>query len=238
VSIKQICKPQPPKTCEVQGATNLHGPLPCVFPPPPGNCNITIINSVVTGNVTDCSIITIVVTCGNLSATFTGSKDTAQQQANTWQQANCQTTTPTCPSGTTGTPPNCTPIPCEVTGTCPTQPVSLTLSNLTQPQNGPGGIMPDGEVVTACVTATDTKPGDTVILSFGSHLGFYENHGKVMYTATGVDTECAVYHAPTDSGDVGQTETWTVTGVDITAGVTATPISVSFMFQPLPGGDH
>lgn len=127
-------------------------------------------------------------------------------------------------STTTTTPPATTPT------------VTLSLSNLTQPQNGPGGVMPDGEgPIGVCVTVQG-KSGDTIKLGFGATYGSFTN-SIVTLTSSGTDRACANYTAPNDAGDVGKTETWTVTGTDTTANVNASPATVNFTFQPLPGGD-
>lgn len=135
------------------------------------------------------------------------------------QTVSCNTTT----SPTTTAPP-------------PT-PVTLTLSNLTQPQNGSGGIAPDGEgPISVCVTVQG-KAGDVIKVPFSTTYGSFS--ALVTITSTGVDRVCTNYTAPNDSADVGKTETWTASGTDVTANVNATPISTSFTFQSPPnGGSH
>jgi hypothetical protein len=249
-SIKQICsKPLPPKTCQ---ETN-------TCPPPPAQTftSTLSISIAVSGAAAASAGLTVtcpdgtVVAAGSASAsavavaislTDTETSTISQQDAANKVQTQLTQWTLNLAAAVAASAASVTTVACPPpTGGGGETPASLTLSNLTAPQNGPGGVMPDGEVISLCVTATSNKPGHNIKLHFAAVLGHFVDDGMVpLFASTGIDTRCATYVAPNDAGDVGQTETISVNGVDVTAGIfgTPNPLRGQFVFQPLPGGDH
>jgi hypothetical protein len=221
-------KPKKPKTPPIKCAAGfklIKGQ--CVqqvptTPAAPGSCNVTITNSTVTGDINNCSTVTITVICGTLSQTFTGSKDTAQQQANTWQQANCTSSSPPPPSGCTS---NCGPPP-----PAPSPP---SCNNVTTPENGSNGIFANGESYPGTVQVF-AKNGDSLTVSFGVNLGSGSITSSSTFTSNGTDNPTWVYNAPNDSSAAGKYGKITITVHDNTTGLTGSCSSGSFLISAPP----
>lgn len=185
-----------------------HKPVPKPKPTPkatpPASCTVTINNSTVTGDVTNCSTVTITVVCGNVSKTFTGpNAQDAQEQAYSWQQANCTSSPPpcncspppppppsVCPPGTSGTPPACSPLPSPPSVTITSVidlndvPIGKNSGQLpvTVNASAPGSLTidPGNGGISACNSST---PLSSLTLSFGA----------------GTSTLCVIYYAPQDA---------------------------------------
>jgi hypothetical protein len=167
---------------------------------------------------------------GSGFGTSTVSQQDAQNKANDAANANAQAaaTANAQANAQAAASAKCTPAP------PPSAPPGLVISNLSAPQLAPGGIAPDGEIVSFCVDTQDTKAGNTVKLTFKATLGSFAS--IVTFTSTGADKECAVFAAPNDSADIGATEHLTVTSIDTTAGVVGNTLTGSFVYQTPPNG--
>lgn len=193
---------------------------------PAGTCNITITGGTVNGDITNCSTVTITVICGNVSKTFTGpnAKD-AQEQAYSWQQANCTSPQPPPPPVQVCTDKNASnfggALPCLYPP--PPPPVVVQppmLSNQTNPEE----IDADGEhYPNICVTVAG-KNGDSITVTFGATFGSFTLSSKTI-TSTGVDRVCTEYIGPKDSTAVGRNEVITYNAHDNTTGLNAQQVT-------------
>lgn len=203
-------------------------------------CSVTINNSTVTGNITNCSSVTITVICGTLSQTFTGpNAQDAQEQAYSWQQANCTSSSPPPPPAQVCTdknasnyggalpcqypPQKCTdtkasnyggPLPCVYP-----PPVTLSIISWTNPEE-----ITVGDTYPNVCMKVQGKSGDMITVTFSSIFGSFTQSSQTI-KSSGVDQVCTTYIGPKDSSAVGKNEVITYNAVDTTAGVSAQPQS-------------
>jgi hypothetical protein len=201
------------------------GPAPKPAPKatPPASCTVTINNSTVTGDVTNCSTVTITVVCGNVSKTFTGpNAQDAQEQAYSWQQANCTSSPPppcncsppppppVCPPGTTGTPPNCV--------TPPTAP-SVTITSTTTLNDIPEGKDSGPFYITVNASAAGSLTVDPGVGGVSDCSSSTPQGSITLPFGAGNSTLCVKLYAPTDAGV--NSMTITETAIVSTSGGTA-----------------
>jgi hypothetical protein len=205
---KHLPKPKKPKKPKKTAA-----PAPKA---PTGSCNITISGSNITinGEVNNCSTFTTIVTCGNVSKTFSGAdRDTVANDATTWQQANCVTAPPAV------VPPPVIVVPPPVVIPPPvTPPPSVTILSCDTlnfvPAGQPSGLL--SCVVNASAPGTFTIDGGigSVAKSDGARTG------SVSFPLSAGSNTLQFYaYAPNDA-DQPASFTLTFTAIVTTAGGT------------------